>query len=80
MWGAFSPEKFRERQDWESLVSSKFSYIKDCGQNKIQCTRKIPHGITTKEFLKPTTSMCNQEDKENTGYKILTIQMSRQVR
>jgi hypothetical protein len=26
-------------------------------------------GVTTKEFLKRTTSMCNQEDKENTGYE-----------
>jgi hypothetical protein len=46
----------------------KFSYIKDCVENKIHFTRKIPHGVTTKEFLKPTTSMCNQEDKENMGY------------
>jgi hypothetical protein len=44
-------------------------YIEGCVENKIQFARKIPHGVTTKEFLKPTTSMCNQEDKENTGYE-----------
>jgi hypothetical protein len=50
-------------------ISSKLSYIEDCVENKIQFTRKIPHGATTKEFLKSMTSMCNQEDKEKTGYE-----------
>jgi hypothetical protein len=31
--------------------------------------RKIHHGVTNKEFSKPTTSMCNQEDKENSRYE-----------
>jgi hypothetical protein len=31
--------------------------------------RKILHGDTNKEFSKPTTSMCNQVDKENSGYE-----------
>ncbi|KAH0817111.1 hypothetical protein GEV33_005680 [Tenebrio molitor] len=51
-----------------------YEYIEDCVENKIQFTRKIPHGVTTKEFLKPTTSMCNQEDKENTGGKECRLQ------
>jgi hypothetical protein len=44
-------------------------YIEDCVQNKIEFTTKIFHGNTNKEFSKPTTSMCNQEDKENAEYE-----------
>jgi hypothetical protein len=35
----------------------------------LQFARKVPHGVTNKEFSKSTTSMCNQEDKENSEYE-----------
>jgi hypothetical protein len=35
--------------------------------NNIQFARKIPHGVTNKEFSKPTTSMCNQENFGNSN-------------
>jgi hypothetical protein len=44
-------------------------YIEDCVENKIQFARKNPLGVTNKEFSKPTTSMCNQEEKENLGFE-----------
>jgi hypothetical protein len=30
---------------------------------------KDPHGVTNKKNSKPTTSICNQEDKENSRYE-----------
>jgi hypothetical protein len=30
---------------------------------------KDPHGVTNKKISKPTTPMCNQEDKENSRYE-----------
>jgi hypothetical protein len=35
----------------------------------LKFARKIPPDVTNKEFSKPTTSMCNQEDKENSRYE-----------
>jgi hypothetical protein len=39
---------------WKSS-SMAGDYIEDCVENKIQFARKIPHGVTNKEFSKPTT-------------------------
>jgi hypothetical protein len=52
---------------WKSSSTSE-DYIEDCIENKIQFARTNLHGDTNKEFSKPTTSMCNQEAKENTGH------------
>jgi hypothetical protein len=42
-----NPENARTR----SHSFPEFSYIEDCVENKIQFTRKIPHGVTTKSML-----------------------------
>jgi hypothetical protein len=60
--------RLKRHGGWESSSTAE-GYIEDCVENKIQFARKIPHGVTNKEFSKPTTSMCNQEDKENSGYE-----------
>jgi hypothetical protein len=52
---------------WKSSSTTE-GYIEDCVESMIQFARKILRGVTNKEFSKPTTSMCNQEDKENSEY------------
>jgi hypothetical protein len=42
-----NPENARTR----SHSFPEFSYIEDCVENKIQFTRKIPHGVTTKSMF-----------------------------
>jgi hypothetical protein len=55
------------RRSWKSSSTAE-GYIEDCVENKIQFARKILRDDTNKEFWKPKTLMCNQEDKENSGY------------
>jgi hypothetical protein len=41
---------------WKSSSTAE-GYIEDWVERKIQFARKIPHGVTNKEFLKPTISI-----------------------
>jgi hypothetical protein len=49
-----NPENARTR----SHSFPEFSYIEDCVENKIQFTRKIPHGVTTKSMLFCDPHLC----------------------
>jgi hypothetical protein len=60
--------RLKRHGGWKSSSTAE-GCIEDCVENNIQLTRKILQGVTNKEFSKPTTSMCNQEDKENSEYE-----------
>jgi hypothetical protein len=64
----FALLRLKRHGGWKSSSTTEGG-IEDCVENKIQFARKILHSVTNKEFSKPTTSVCNQEDKENSGYE-----------